>query len=266
MNGEKEFEFIQQSLRGGNEIYKQGGQVIMQYKERSFKLFYDNRREIIEDSDSTLLDSKPLQSVSKGKEFRELVKVTDEKVYNKVLTKRGNKTYKNVLESAVRTFIKGLLQEKPLFGLEIYRDKFKTYRDIINFVKDCGVTSIRLTNSSISHLKNRKINIKLVDRTDEIEEFVKKLKSKLPMFREEDFYKSKSEDSSNKESSLVLSKTSSDVVIQESISNSEETIPNSEDATIDVTISGEESTLDVRNSEESTLDVSTSSDESLDNS
>ena len=195
MSGNKEFEFIQQSLRGGNEIYKQGGQVVMQYKERSFKFFYDNRRVVLENATpETLLDSEPLTSVSQGKEYRELIKITDEKVYNKVLTKRGNKTYKNVLESAVRTFIKGLLQEKPLFGLENYKDNFKTYKDIITFVKDCGITSMRLTTSSISHLKNRKIDIKLVDRTEEIETFVKNLKIKLPLFREDEFYKSKTDD------------------------------------------------------------------------
>jgi hypothetical protein len=190
MKHDKEFEYIQRSLRGGNEIYKQGGHVVMQYKERNFKLFYDNRREIIEDS-NTLLDSKPLKSTSQAQELRELVKITDEKIYNKVLTKRGNKTYKNVLDTAVRTFIKGLLLDKPLFGLDVYKDRFKSYKDIINFVKDCGATSIRLSYSSLSHLKNRKIAIKLVDRTDEIEEFVKILKTKLPLFKEEEFYKSK---------------------------------------------------------------------------
>lgn len=189
MEGDKQFEFIQKSLREGNEMYKKGGQVTMIYKERDFNLRYDNRRLIIENKDQKLLDSAPLPDIKEGRVLRELGKITNEKVFNKMMTKRGGKTYKTVLDSAVRTFIKGLLAEDPLFGLENYKKDFKSYNDIVLFIKGCGVKDTRLTKSSISNLKHRKLKIKLVDRTEEIEEFVSNVKNKLPLFKEKDFYK-----------------------------------------------------------------------------
>lgn len=62
---EKGFNFIQQSLRNANDIYKKGGHVIMSYADREFKLLYDNRRRIVDDDEQCvdpckeLLSSKP---------------------------------------------------------------------------------------------------------------------------------------------------------------------------------------------------------------
>lgn len=187
--GDKEFEFIQKTLRGANEIYKQGGQVTTLYKERSYKFYYDNRRRVLKEENETLWDSQPLKNVREAKKLRDILKITGEKVYNQTISQSGGKTFKTALDSAVRTFIKGLLAEKALYGLEKHREDFKDYKSIINFIKSCPITQgVRISVSSISHLKNRKLIIKPIVKTEEIKVFVDYIKSKLEFFDEKAFY------------------------------------------------------------------------------
>lgn len=193
-SSEKHLEFIQKSLRGGNEIYKKGGHVTMVYKERKFNLLYDNRRKIVEENGKfgeELLDSIPLSDIYEGEELRGVSKMLSVKRYNKNVSGRSeSKTYKSVLDSAVRTFLKGLLAKNPLYGLEKHREEFKTYNDIIDFIRGYEKAErISLSKSSLSHLRNRKMIIKALDRTAEVEDFVVYLKSRLSHFNDEDFFK-----------------------------------------------------------------------------
>jgi len=55
----KRIEYIQTSLRSASDIYNKGGHVVLVYKDRSFNLDYDNKRCIIENNSSSLLDTKP---------------------------------------------------------------------------------------------------------------------------------------------------------------------------------------------------------------
>ena len=56
---EQVFEFIESGLRSGSDVYKKGGHVIAKYKDKLYSLNYDNKRQIVNDESSTLLDSKP---------------------------------------------------------------------------------------------------------------------------------------------------------------------------------------------------------------
>jgi hypothetical protein len=45
--GNREITFMQQSLRSGKDVYEKGGAVSPKLEERTFRLFYDNRRQVI---------------------------------------------------------------------------------------------------------------------------------------------------------------------------------------------------------------------------
>jgi hypothetical protein len=56
---DKRIEYIQTSLRSASDIYNKGGNVVLVYRDKSFNLEYDNKRCIIENNSSSLLDTKP---------------------------------------------------------------------------------------------------------------------------------------------------------------------------------------------------------------
>jgi isopentenyl diphosphate isomerase/L-lactate dehydrogenase-like FMN-dependent dehydrogenase len=125
--------------------------------------------------------------------LKNILGITQEKVYNQTLSLSQGKTFKSELDSAVKTFLKGLLAEKPYFGLDNSRSKFKTYKDILEFISQSPVTKeSKITLNGISKLKNRKIIIKPVKKTDEIAGFVEYVKSVLPEFKEGEFYSGRS--------------------------------------------------------------------------
>lgn len=73
----KVFEFTQTRLRSANDIFNRRGHVIPLLKDRTFRLLYDNRRQIIEpsgfkgyDLSNTLLDSVPLSSAKTCKKVK----------------------------------------------------------------------------------------------------------------------------------------------------------------------------------------------------
>jgi hypothetical protein len=76
--------------------------------------------------------------------------------YNYLLTKPSNKKYKTDLETAVRTFIKGLFIEDGLFGVKIA--DIGSYDNLIKLIKGFKQTSeITISKDSISKLKNRRV-------------------------------------------------------------------------------------------------------------
>jgi hypothetical protein len=190
---DQKIEFIESSLRGGNEIYKKGGHVIMKYKEKEFSLRYDNRRKIITkennlDLSAQLLDSEPLGELEDAKIYRSISNLLSKRIYSQFITRTSDKSCKTILESAVRSFIKGLLAEKPMFGLDRHKDEFKTYKEIISFLKSYEkIGKMTLTPNSISKLKSRNQILKPVKITTEVEEFIKFIKSRLKYFKDEDF-------------------------------------------------------------------------------
>ena len=65
---------------------------------------------------------------------------------------------------------------------------FKNYSSIIEFILEFD-KSIKISKSSISHLRNRKIIFKQVPRTKETTAFVTFVKTKFPNFNEEFFFR-----------------------------------------------------------------------------
>jgi hypothetical protein len=191
--GDKKIEYLQKSLRGGNEIYKRGGHVTMVYKERKFQLKYDNRRKIIEpetrNGDVFLLDTEPLKDIAEGSNLRGLSTLFTKTVFNKNSSKSLSKSCKTVLDSAVRTFLKDIVSEESIYGLKGHKSLFPTYNDIIKYVKEFN-PSVSVSKHSLSMMKGRKIIRKCVDKTPETLEFVKYVKIKFPCFKEDLFFKS----------------------------------------------------------------------------
>ena len=191
----QKIEFIESSLRGGNEIYKKGGHVMMKYKEKTFSLRYDNRRRILADNNemdfsAQLLDSVPLERLEDAKVYRAISEILSKRIFSQYITRSSDKSCKTILESAVRCFIKGLLAEKPMFGLEKYKNRFETYNEIIKYLKSFEkIKTMSLTTKSISKLKNRKMILKPVKRTKDVEEFVDFIKIELKDFNEVEFFK-----------------------------------------------------------------------------
>jgi hypothetical protein len=78
-NNTDEILYIQDSLRGANDIYKEGGSVTMKKREQIFRLSHDSRRIIINpenlNTSSNLLFSKPHPGIESGLFARFLMKV-----------------------------------------------------------------------------------------------------------------------------------------------------------------------------------------------
>ena len=56
MSGKKEVIYIQSSLRGARAVYDDGGHVDIEYNDQSYRLVYDNKRQILT---KTNLNSRP---------------------------------------------------------------------------------------------------------------------------------------------------------------------------------------------------------------
>lgn len=135
----------------------------MTMKEQSFRMFYDNRRKIIEptgfngfDLSKNLMDSSPVENTQQCKTLRFHSKFPITNPFNK---NNANKTvtgYKSKIEIAVRNFIKGYYSKNNTFGFK--GDEFKNYKDIITFINgDKSTQGVKMSLSSISKLKNRKV-------------------------------------------------------------------------------------------------------------
>jgi hypothetical protein len=117
------------------------------------------------------------------------------KEYNKLTSKPSSKTHKSYVSVGVRSFIKGLLQQEPMFGLKpndfgTEESPFVNYQDIINFVYDYNPSiEIRLTKQSISNLRNRRSIVKNVPRIKETLDFANYVKSKISHFDIDSFLK-----------------------------------------------------------------------------
>lgn len=194
-SGEKFFEFTQRRLRGARDVFKDGGHVTSILKDQKFRLFYDNRRIIIAPKDFTgfdmsnvLFDSRPLATKNQCASLRFFAKLTYTLPFNKFLSRRKGSFYKSFLEVGVRNFLKGYLSKEPCFGLR--GNEFKRVKDLIAFIY--GFTpakELRLSFSSISNLKYRKIIFRPVPNTKENIAFSKYIKSKISYFEESLFLK-----------------------------------------------------------------------------
>lgn len=115
-----------------------------------------------------------------------MLKIVNTNDYNRILSKPGERSYKNYVEVGVRSFIKGYLNE--LYGLR--KTDFLNYQDIIDFVKGYEPThNVKLSKQSISNLRNRRMIIKNVPRVKEVVGFAEYVKSKIEHFDLDLFFK-----------------------------------------------------------------------------
>jgi hypothetical protein len=166
---EKLFEFSRKSLRSAKDIFDKGGHVTKVIKDQTFRLFYDNRRVINYPADlkakylhnlsKTLLDSNPLRDVNHCKTLRFISKFPITVPFNKNNTNRAQTKYKNDFELVVRNFIKAYYSKNEKFGLK--GTEFRRIQDLIDFIHGISSTneikSLRISISSVSKLKNRKM-------------------------------------------------------------------------------------------------------------
>ena len=137
------------------------------------------------DNEFVLFDSKPLKDSKTCFNLRSISNRFRCNEYNRRTSSGGNKKYKNYSDIGIRNFIKGLLSKPSMYpDISINLNK---YEKIIDFVKNFD-PKYKITKSSLSNLKNRKLIIKQVPRTDETISFVKYIKVKYPNFDDSLFF------------------------------------------------------------------------------
>nr|CAA73185.1 DNA polymerase [Cryphonectria parasitica] len=192
MTGEdRVIEFIQSSLRSAKDIYMHGGHVTKTYADRVFRMEYDNKRvlnipvELLEEDkfNNHLLDSSPAKNVKTVEGLRFLRCIHRKNVYNKMTSKAGSSKYKSDLDLAIRNFVKGCVKDPIGYNLTA----FKSYSDLIDFVKNYK-KDYRISKTSISNLKNRKMVVKGVPRNPDTLAFAEYVKEKFPSFDETQFF------------------------------------------------------------------------------
>lgn len=188
---DKTIEFVQSSLRSATEIYKTGGHVTMQYRDQLFRLHYDNRRVLLWETTipptiECLIESNPLQNVKQGENLRFISQQYKKKIYGRytsVSTKQLK--YKDVEEVVVRNFLKALLATPPLFNLNRY--EFYSYRSIQDYIENYN-PRLKISATSLSWYKIRKVTFVKVEKTKETEAFVNYVLLKFKNFDVESFY------------------------------------------------------------------------------
>jgi hypothetical protein len=193
---DKVFEYTRKTLRSAKDIFDKGGHVTPILKDQNFRLIHDNRREIIQnglvkgsvDLSNIILDSKPLLDMDHCKTLRFLSKFPFTAPYNKNNTNRAQTRYKTHIELGVRNFIKAYYSTNEKFGLKGNEFKFST--NLIAFINGIVSTkALKLSVSSISRLKSRKLIWRPVPPTPENITFCEKIKLKYPYFRDDLFLK-----------------------------------------------------------------------------
>lgn len=193
----KYFEFTRKSLRSAKDIFLSGGHVTTKLKDQIFRLFFDNRRKIIEpldwkcedfDLSDSLFDSKPLQSIEQCKTLRFLSKFPIVTPYNKNSSMKSPSEYKSKIEVGVRNFIKGYFSLNEKFGL--VGNEFKNVKELITFISgDKSTQGIKISRHSISKLKNRKMIWRPVPQSEENLRFCNYILKHYPYFRSDLFLK-----------------------------------------------------------------------------
>jgi hypothetical protein len=148
LQGKGEILYIQSSLRSAKSLYESGGHLSMEYKDQSFRLVSDARRQIKPVEGRSVLDSDPWEKAKLCKEIRGVVKLVKSGTYNKYLSKSKGSAYKRPVELGVRSFVRWVLQQ----GLK--ENGFENYNALVEFVKGFqGSKNVRISKSSISLLK-----------------------------------------------------------------------------------------------------------------
>ena len=150
-------------------------------------LFNDNDKEIsiLNKDVYSLKDSKPLKNSVTCFNIRSIANKFRFNEYNQRTSFNSNKKYKNYKDIAVKSFIKGILSSPSKYPDISF--VLVSYDKIIEFVKAFD-PKYKISKSSLSHLKNRKLVNKQVPKNDDTILFVEYVKSKYPNFDEKLFF------------------------------------------------------------------------------
>jgi hypothetical protein len=192
----KVFEYTRKTLRSAKDIFNKGGHVTMTFKEQMFRLLHDNRRQMLEpewiksskyaDFSKILLDSIPLLNIKQCKTLRFISKFPITTPFNKNNTNRADTTYKTNIQIGVRNFIKVYYSSNEKFGLT--GKEFRNVKDLITFINGhVSTKDIKISTSSISKLRNRKIIWHPVPKNIENIKFADYIKAHYPRFDTELF-------------------------------------------------------------------------------
>jgi hypothetical protein len=177
-------EYTESSLRSGTDILNRGGSVTTVYKDKTFRMLYDNRR-LINDKPfiDDLRDSKPVESLDTVKYHRFVSKLSIHKNYNKNVQSVKVACYKSNLDVAVRSFVRGLFTE----SYNLNMNDFGSYKNLSNFIN--GFKGNILKDNTIASLKRRPLNKRslLVGEDAEVLNFVKYIKENYPNFNDKLF-------------------------------------------------------------------------------
>jgi hypothetical protein len=120
MVNSNKIEFIQTSLMGALEVYKNHIQISMKYSERDFHTIFDGRRQFTDNipiNKGVLLDTKPLKNKEECMGYRTLMTGFKNTCYHVYDNKTLLKPIKNTLSLCQRMFLRAVLESK--LGLSI---------------------------------------------------------------------------------------------------------------------------------------------------
>jgi len=172
----------QRSLRKATDIFKEGGHVTPKVSERSFRVVFDNRREIIDNGihpSLNLLFSKPFKDKNVASTIKAIGKLGSD-LYapnSEYSIKSGSKDY---IDIAIRSFIRALLQNK----LNLV-NTFSSYNELIDFIEN--TFDIKLKANYIANQKRRVFIPNMVPSNKQTLNVVDKIKDKFPDFDVEQF-------------------------------------------------------------------------------
>jgi len=191
--GPKDIQFVMQRLLGALDVYKKDCDVMLVYFDSKYELSYDNKRciieaDVIKEDKSVFFDSKPWSSINEYGYLRYMRSLNSKPVFNKSYIINSGNAYKEHIETSVRGFIMACVSKNNRYGIS--NDKFNTYNDIINFIREYEpARSVRVTPSMISNLKNRKTIPRSVPRNEVNEKFIAYVKSSIPSFNDDLFFR-----------------------------------------------------------------------------
>lgn len=205
----RNLEYIQTSLRSAIVISKHGGHVTRTFSDHRFSLNYDNRRFIVDELNIVqgniqvvncnhcnksfpylqefFFDSLPFANSLECFNVRSIIKTNRLGSYNRRTNFLTRNKYTNYTDLAIRNFVKGLVKN-PLENhyIDIAKE-LNNYNSIIDFVLEYK-SNYKISKSSISNLKSRKLIERQVPRLPETIDFINYVKNKFPNFDSDKFF------------------------------------------------------------------------------
>jgi hypothetical protein len=135
------------------------------------------------DYSNIMLESRPGKDIEEINTLRKISSLGISKIFDKGMPSTSNKKYKDNTDIVIRNFLRVLLKG----DLEEDGVSFANYKSIIDFIKGFK-SSIRISKSSLSHLKNT-ATLKPVPFTKETAPFVQYVTNKFPKFVAKKIYR-----------------------------------------------------------------------------